>query len=104
MKFLVDAKLLNGQPMLRILDADTGAVRLEWSLVRTQQMLRDGEIKPEEFLRPELYGMNLLVKNLFLLACLEDSRSMARDQQQISDDEVSLNGPSWQFSLKVRAS
>ncbi|MBI2969772.1 MAG: hypothetical protein HYY36_03435 [Gammaproteobacteria bacterium] len=71
MRYLVEARLVSGKPRLRILDADSGRACLEWSLVKVEQMFDVGQIRREDFLHPERYGMKLLVKNLFLLACIE---------------------------------
>ncbi len=71
MKYVIDAKIEKGQPRLRVLDADTGAVHMEWSLTRVNKMLEEGEIPPKDFLHPERYGMKLLIRNLFLLSCIE---------------------------------
>ena len=57
MKYVIDAKIEKGQPRLRVLDADTGAVHMEWSLTRVNKMLEEGEIPPKDFLHPERYGM-----------------------------------------------
>ncbi len=72
MRYVVEARYINSQPRLRVLDADSRTVYLEWSLTKVQEMLDSGEIEQDEFLKPERYGMNLLVKNLFLLACVEN--------------------------------
>ncbi len=71
MKYVIDAKIEKGQPRLRVLDADTGAVHMEWSLTRVNKMLEEGEIPQKDFLHPERYGMKLLIRNLFLLSCIE---------------------------------
>lgn len=71
MQYVVEASLNKGQPRLRVIDARTGQTRLEWGLVKVNEMLESGEIKQEDFLKPERYGMNLLLKNLFLLSCAD---------------------------------
>ncbi len=71
MQYVVEASLKRGKPRLRVIDAATGQTRLEWGLVKVNEMLETGEISQEEFLRPERYGMKLLVKNLFLLSCAD---------------------------------
>ncbi|MFK8068070.1 MAG: hypothetical protein AB8D52_07485 [Gammaproteobacteria bacterium] len=89
MKYVVDASLENGQPRLRVLDADTGVVHIEWSLTRVNQMFDEGEIDPDDFLHPERYGMGLLVKNLFLLSCVESMANKINQKKRIRFDQVS---------------
>jgi len=69
MQYVVSASLQNGKPQLRVVDLETGRVRICWKLEKIQEMFESGEIKREEFLQPQKYGMNLLLKNLFLIAC-----------------------------------
>lgn len=103
MKYIVDARFENGKPRLRLLDGATGEVRLEWALTRVNEMLQEGEIPREDFLHPERYGMQLLVKNLFLLSCLEsmsdqgcqDNRRRSHQRQRESD------AADWHFSIKA---
>ena len=71
MQFLVDARYVNHQPRLRVLNADTGEVLLQWQLQQVREMFDNGEVPEEDFLNPQKYGMKLLVKNLFLLACAQ---------------------------------
>jgi hypothetical protein len=71
MRYVVEARYINNQPRLRVLDADRNTVCLEWNMQIVEAMLETGEIKRDDFLKPERYGMKLLVKNLFLLACTE---------------------------------
>ena len=40
-----------------------------------ENMIEQGDFKREEFLKPERYGMKLLLKNLFLLACSEKMKN-----------------------------
>ncbi len=104
MKYIVDARFENGKPRLRLLDGMTGAVRLEWALTRVDEMLREGEIPREDFLHPERYGMQLLVKNLFLLGCLESMSSQSdqcRAVNQLHSKRVQSDVSDWHFSLKA---
>ena len=71
MYYLVDARYINHQPQLRVLSAETGQVILQWRLEQVTDMFHNGEIAEEDFLQPKKYGLQLLVKNLFLLACAE---------------------------------
>jgi len=43
--------------------------RSNGGLVRTGELLERGEIPADSFLRPDRYGMQLPVRNLFLPAC-----------------------------------
>ncbi len=110
MKYVVDARLEKGQPRLRVLDADTGVVHMEWSLTRVSQMLDEGEIDPNDFLHPERYGMRLLLKNLFLLSCIE-SMANNENREKVSrsdqDSERCLltarsKDSDWYFSINVK--
>ncbi len=109
MKFVIDAKMEKGQPRLRVLDAETGSVHMEWSLTRVNEMLEEGEIPPKDFLHPERYGMNLLLKNLFLLSCIE-SMSVSNNNGWHSDNKIlekdiiknpHANDSDWYFRIKV---
>lgn len=94
MHYVVEASLNQGKPRLRIVDALSGKTRLEWSLVKVNEMLETGEIKQEDFLKPERYGMNLLLKNLFLLSCIEDSSLQGSRRGQAGEWNLSYNiGP-----------
>ncbi len=113
MQYAVDAKIENGQPRLRVLDARTGQVYMEWSLTRINEMLEHGEIEQQDFLHPERYGMNLLLKNLFLLSCIESMstcNSAPKEQHSDSDNIVPLenirqksqaNDLEWSFGIKI---
>lgn len=113
MQYAVDAKIENGQPRLRVLDARTGQVYMEWSLTRINEMLDHGEIEQKDFLHPERYGMNLLLKNLFLLSCIENmsaGNNSAGSQCSDSHNVVPLNKVrqkpqaktlEWNFGIKV---
>ncbi|MDX1519532.1 MAG: hypothetical protein R3318_05370 [Gammaproteobacteria bacterium] len=72
MHYVVKASLNNGIPQLSVIDLATGRVRLCWRLEKIQEMFDRGEILQEEFLQPEKYGMKLLLRNLFLIACAQE--------------------------------
>ena len=69
MQYVINARLINGVPQLRVIDRTSGQVKMRWKLEQIKEMFESGEIQETEFLQPEKYGMNLLVKNLFLIAC-----------------------------------
>lgn len=110
MQYAVDARIENGQPRLRVLDASTGQVCMEWSLTRINEMLDQGEIEQNDFLHPERYGMNLLLKNLFLLSCIENMNNCGSkannkcvkphtvEPEQHSQPNKKL---AWNFEIKV---
>ena len=109
MKYVVDARFENGKPRLRVLDAETGTVHLEWSLTRVNKMLDEGEIPPEDFLHPERYGMNLLLKNLFLLSCIESFSESgdchlftANPVKKLPNKKTETRDSMWHFSYKMR--
>lgn len=110
MKYVIDANIKNGRPRLRVLDADTGRVHMEWSLTRISRMLDEGEIDPDDFLHPERYGMNLLLKNLFLLSCMENMTECRQNKnvpasvktpQASSEDKSYRNTTQWNFVIKA---
>lgn len=72
MRYLVEARYINHQPSLRILDAHSRHVLLQWELHQVKDLIKSGDIPEGEFLQPEKYGMKLLLKNLFLLACASE--------------------------------
>ncbi len=87
MQYTVEARIDKGQPRLRVLDAMTGKVHMEWSLTKVTEMLEEGEIPPGDFLHPERYGMKLLLKNLFLLSCIESMNGKNETRQVCSITE-----------------
>lgn len=113
MQYAVDAKIEKGQPRLRVLDPKTGQVYMEWSLTRINEMLDQGEIEQKDFLHPERYGMNLLLKNLFLLSCIENMNScngttapQCKDSHNVLPLEKvrqtsQSNNLEWNFGIKV---
>jgi hypothetical protein len=113
MQYAVDARIEKGQPRLRVLDATTGEVHMEWSLTRVNEMLEEGEIPPKDFLHPERYGMKLLLKNLFLLSCIESmdgehnnngkACSLSQNVVEISERRKILQDSQteWQFGIKA---
>jgi len=88
MNFVVEACYINEKPRLRILDACSRRVLLQWELHQVTDMFESGEIREEEFLQPEKYGMSLLVKNLFLIACIHD---LKQERGQTNQQRPNLN-------------
>ena len=72
MQYIVSANLKNGVPQLSVINAVTSRVCIRWKLEKIKEMFETGEIKQDEFLQPEKYGMNLLIKNLFLISCSQE--------------------------------
>jgi hypothetical protein len=69
MRYLIDAWLDEGDPRIRITDADSGTVRLQWIYHRTHHR-SDTELGCSEV--PPCAGcsaLHCLVNHLFLLAC-----------------------------------
>ena len=87
MQYAVDARIEKGQPRLRVLDPVTGKVHMEWSLTKVNEMLEEGEIPPNDFLHPQRYGMKLLLKNLFLLSCIESMNSNTEAREICSNTQ-----------------
>lgn len=79
MRVLIEAKLIAGTPHLRLLDADTGALRLDWRL--------DAPSTPTDFTTPcctSRSGIQQLFRQLFLLACqTQVSRPLATNLSSI---------------------
>lgn len=100
MQYIVHANFVDGKPQLCVIEQGTGRVRLRWRMEKIQEMFENGEIKPEEFLQPDKYGMKLLVKNLFLIACGESLASRpgdARNDATYSTDKTTPAGD-WRFT------
>ncbi len=93
MQYVIEARLENGEPELSVIDRLSGHVKLRWRLERIHEMFDSGEIKREEFLQPEKYGMQLLLKNLFLIACAQNLEACETRAMSRKDD--------WQFNLSV---
>lgn len=79
MAFKIEANLLQGEPRLRVFDADSGAVRLHWRY-------RSGLIQPD----PDLpccsedhqctarANLHALMRELFLLSCIGNPHVLTR--------------------------
>lgn len=85
MKFVIDAAWVDGAPRLQLLDTDTGAVRLEWSLALLRRVRSTGTYRNEAVSEHAQERMNRLIKNLFLLACTEEMAGAARRAQLFGD-------------------
>jgi len=78
-KDVINTKMEKGQPPLRVPDAETGTVHFEWSLTRISKILEESVIPPDDFLHPDRYEMNLLIR-IFLLSCIESLHSCNNNQ------------------------
>lgn len=98
MHYVVNASLVNGIPQLSVIDLQSGQIRLRWKMEKIQEMFDSGEIKREEFLQPDKYGMNLLLKNLFLIACAQDLNQNKRLPVSTGHKKLQ-NRDDWDFQL-----
>lgn len=82
MRYVVEAGFCNGKPRLRVVDADSGEVRVEWFLEPSRDPVRkDTAAFPQTRPAEQHNGMQSLLKNLFLIACSDDlDRSRDNDQ------------------------
>jgi len=87
MRYLIDAWLEEGDPRLKITDADSGAIRLQWiyrrmpSLTGTDHDCLEG---------PPCSGctaLHCLVNDLFLLACADKLSSTVETVPAIASNE-----------------
>lgn len=99
MLYVVNARLVNGSPELRIINPHTGHVRMRWRMEKIEEMFESGEIRREEFLQPEKYGMKLLLKNLFLIACSESLEKPPRPSATATTDPSTADH--WRFSPRI---
>ncbi len=77
MRYLIEARYINHQPCLSIVDAESRRPLLQWELHQVQALIENGDIPEGQFLQPEKYGMKLLLKHLFLLACMTELKAEA---------------------------
>jgi hypothetical protein len=74
MRYLIDAWLDQGDPHLRIIDADSGAIRLNW--VYPRSTIQHGEHDCSD--GPPCDGctaLHCLLNHLFLLSCIDKLHS-----------------------------
>jgi len=70
MTYQIDAWLERQDPYIRVTDKTTGVPVISWNSTRLRGLLERGAICPEDFqCAPD--NQQELVKDLFLLACLE---------------------------------
>lgn len=80
MQFRIEAHLLQGEPRLRIFDADSGALRLHW---RYRTALIDachgrGICGEDQFCAARA-NLHALMRELFLLSCAGNASSFSLD-------------------------
>lgn len=69
MAFILDAWLEQKNPRLRIVDAGSNVVVLDWNESVLRPLLDSGEICPKDFNNPCKSEIQGLIRELFLLAC-----------------------------------
>jgi len=70
MTYQIDAWLERQDPYIRVTDKHTGIQVINWNSKRLKGLLERGAICPEDF-QDTSANQQELVKDLFLLACLE---------------------------------
>lgn len=98
MQYVVRASFKDGKPQLSVIDLDTRRVCFRWKLEKIQEMFESEEIKQEEFSQPQKYGMNLLLKNLFLISCTRDLNHHRQDNQCNTNKKPVPDGI-WPFNV-----
>src|SRR3569832_2423871 len=80
MRFTIEAELLQGEPRLRIFDADSGALRLHWryrpTLVHTDAEQTENNDDQANTTRAKQHA---LMRELFLLSCTGNAAALARN-------------------------
>ena len=69
MHYIIEARLIEEIARLRLLYAVSGHICFQCDPVEFEQVFESGEIYKQELLHPDFYGMELLYKKLFLIAC-----------------------------------
>ncbi|MBY4678604.1 PA4570 family protein [Marinobacterium arenosum] len=70
MTYQIDAWLERQDPYLRVTDKTTGIPVIDWNAKRLHGLLERGAICPDDFTASDV-NQQELVKELFLLSCLE---------------------------------
>lgn len=70
MTYQIDAWLERQDPYIRVTDKHTGIQVINWNSTRLKGLLERGAICADDFCTPDT-NQQELVKDLFLLACLE---------------------------------
>ena len=77
MHFRIEAELLQGEPRLRIFDADSGALRLQWRYRNALfQACGERRICDEDHLCAARANLRTLMRDLFLLSCVGKSSAL----------------------------
>jgi hypothetical protein len=84
MRYVVDAICMDGCPRLRVLDADTGDVRLEWNLTRVARKGRQGLAAWPATTAATMQSLQhnwatRLISRLFLVACAEQLAKLPQE-------------------------
>src|SRR3569832_2327235 len=79
MRFTIEAELLQGEPRLRIFDADSGALRLHWRY-RPTLVRADAEqtVCCDDHACAARANLHALMRELFLLSCTGTAAALAR--------------------------
>ena len=71
MHYMIDARLEQRDPQIRILECATGRCRLHWSGAGVWSRLEAGGLCPQDFCRADKHCVQALVRRLFLLSTAE---------------------------------
>lgn len=103
MSFNIEASLLQGTPRVRILDADSGALRLHWHYRNALiQACQDRAVCSEDHLCSARANLHALMRELFLLSCSANPRLL--DLDAAADSCLLCDGctSSQNFSLRQK--
>lgn len=81
MRYQIDAWLDDGDPHLKITDADSGAVRLQW--IYHREVESSGQGCPGEEPCAGCSALHSLINHLFLIACADGLRTSRAHQAAI---------------------
>lgn len=103
MRYLIDAWLDEGDPRLQITDADSGAVRLQWSYHRTHPCSGMEQGCSEDPPCPGCSALHCLVNHLFLLACADKLSTTGEAVPVIASNENNYSEPDMQATRQIGA-
>lgn len=93
MRYLIDAWLEEGDPRLRITDADSGAVRLQWIYRRSPSRTGTDHDCTEGPRCAGCSALHCLVNDLFLLACADKLCASIKTASATASNESEYRAP-----------
>jgi|GEM_PF-5995391 len=73
MHYMIDARLEQRQPELRIIDTENQAIIVDFNTSTLKTLITEGTIYPPDFLYPQDTDIHGLIKEIFLLACAKNA-------------------------------